>query len=279
MEFGSKLYIAGPTIYYNSMYAQIFEIVIVDSATINVNGTGEKIYIATNSISSARWGVGHLAAFSPKNNGGLSTSFSLANSSTDSSNVSISMYKGIDSENIGEKNSVFNLNQFAEGDYKLNLLGENEVLIRYQVKDSGFAVGSIDLDSITVNYAYALSGALPDGSTAFKDSAVYIKGLDLWAFFVGTGIIFAGSLKDPEQYKFYDTRPILGNLPHYGYIDYDENTKNLYILGQNIRYEVKLGILNIPNGYNPLDGDHLPTLTMNSVPGYIKAKESGEAGR
>lgn len=114
----------------------------------------------------------------------------------------------------------------------------------------------------------------PTGATVFEDAAVYMPDCDMYAFFIGTGIVFVGDVKDEKQYRYYDTQELFGKIDYHGYAEYDEVNHRLYISGQTDKMQSVLWALDIPKNYNLLEGTYLPNMNLGGVPAYIKAKET-----
>lgn len=116
--------------------------------------------------------------------------------------------------------------------------------------------------------------ALPNLSQNFIDCAVYAAEVQVWLMFLGSGILFTRDLSDAAQYGFLDTSGVLGVISASGYLDYDAESKTVYIVGQDTTGAVRVGALKLRTLYDYAnDGAWLPMIASDGVPAYIKAKE------
>ena len=115
-------------------------------------------------------------------------------------------------------------------------------------------------------------------SRVFEDAAVYVGEMDLWLIFVGTGLLFTSDLANAARYGFLDTTEVLGVITRNGFLEYDSQSRILYIMGQDTQNVVKVGAFQMPPLYNYAnDGAWLPMLASDGVPAYIKATETEAA--
>lgn len=116
--------------------------------------------------------------------------------------------------------------------------------------------------------------SLPAGTSIQQDGFLYLADKGIWLLFVGTGFLFSRDLTDKNSFGFLDTTDVLGVISGYCCTDYDPETSNLYILGQDTASRVKLAALRLPELYHYAnDGAWLPSIASDGVPAYIKARE------
>lgn len=119
--------------------------------------------------------------------------------------------------------------------------------------------------------------SLPNLSQNFIDNAVYASDVQVWLMFLGSGILFTRDLSDAAQYGFLDTSDVMGAISAFGYLDYDVESKTVYIVGQDTNSRVRVGALKLHTFYDYAnDGAWLPMIASDGVPAYIKAKEPAE---
>ncbi len=87
-------------------------------------------------------------------------------------------------------------------------------------------------------------------SRVFEDAAVYVGEMDLWLIFVGTGLLFTSDLANAARYGFLDTTEVLGVITRNGFLEYDSQSRILYIMGQDTQNVVKVGAFQMPPLYN-----------------------------
>lgn len=160
----------------------------------------------------------------------------------------------------------------------MSLVGNWDFMIEYIVKSGVFTIQFVKSINSENDMRYEKlsleSLKLPTASKVFGDAAVYLEDRELWLFFVGTGFVFTKDLAAPQVYGFLDTRDVLGTIIELGYVEYDQATGRVCILGQDSSHTPRLGVMTLENVYDPSgDGAYLPTLSMSGIPGYIKAKE------
>lgn len=114
--------------------------------------------------------------------------------------------------------------------------------------------------------------SLPSGARIFRDACAYLWGKDMFLLFVGTGLIFSGTL-ETGSFGYLDTTSVLGQITQGGYLDYAQDEGTLYIVGQDTANRVKAAkiVLNTLYDYAS-DGAWLPLIASDGVPAYIKAK-------
>lgn len=142
-------------------------------------------------------------------------------------------------------------------------------------KDGRYYLYTVSLNrkSMTVSVIEASLGESTDVASVFPDAAVYIESQKMWAFFVGTGVVFTDVLADPDRYGFIRTEEELGLIENFGYMDYDETASSLYIVGRDYLNRTKIATLDMSDWTIPQHGARLPTLSAETIPGYIKALE------
>lgn len=119
----------------------------------------------------------------------------------------------------------------------------------------------------------SLFPSIPSSSRLFVDAGVYAWGKDMFFLFVGTGILFSRTL-EPGDWGYLDTSSIMGIITQFGYLDYDENSGTLYLMGQDTNNVIKVAKLVLNTLYDYAnDGAWLPLIASDGIPAYIKAKE------
>lgn len=154
------------------------------------------------------------------------------------------------------------------------IVGGTDTLIALSIGTSDCALTYYRTDSGAEVTQVTLPLALPSASAVFADAAVYCSNKSMWFIFVGTGIIFTNDLADAEQYGFLNTTETLGALTNFSYMDYDEATSTLVIVGQDGNNAVKVATLDLSGWTYSDTGAYLPTLSSGGIPAYIKAVSS-----
>lgn len=114
---------------------------------------------------------------------------------------------------------------------------------------------------------------LPSSARLFLDAGAYLWGKDIFMIFVGTGIIFSRTL-EAGSFGYLDTTGVLGVITQFGYLDYSEDEGTLYIAGQDSANKVKVAKMELDTLFDyASDGAWLPSMNMDGIPAYIKAKE------
>lgn len=208
-------------------------------------------------------------SFNRKNRGEMADFRYLSGTSDDGYNI------GSLPQNIyGKSVNISTVRSYASNNCT-TIFGKTEILV------SAAMASKTRITSSFVNSDTGQTGAvntaieLPENSTKiFPDAACYLYDEALWVIFVGSGILFTPTLSDADSYGFIDTTGILGIITQFGYLEYDETRKCLYILGQNSMGNVALASCKLPDFFSySSTGAFLPKITVGSVPAYIKAIE------
>lgn len=153
------------------------------------------------------------------------------------------------------------------------IVGADKVFSSFDL-EKGFWVSSVGKNSGNVDGYFP---PLPSSARIFPDAGAYAWGKDMYFIFVGTGIVFSRTLME-NSFGYLDTTEILGIITQFGYMDYDEPSGTLYLLGQDTTNSIKAAkiVLNTLYDYAN-DGAWLPMIASDGIPAYIKAKEVGGA--
>lgn len=164
--------------------------------------------------------------------------------------------------------SVGNL-ALREKPLPLNIVGRTRIAVGFTESSIPFVRTDLG-SSTTVEHGLAL----PLSARVFVDAGAYLWGRGIYLIFVGTGIIFSKTLES-GSFGYLDTTSVFGTISNFGYLDYSEDEKTLYLMGQDSNNKVKVAKLKISSLFEyPADGALLPNLKMEKVPGWIKAKEA-----
>ena len=149
------------------------------------------------------------------------------------------------------------------------IVGADKVFSSFDLK-KGFWVSSVGKNSGNVDGYFP---PLPSSARIFPDAGAYAWGKDMYFIFVGTGIVCSRTLME-NSFGYLDTTEILGIITQFGYMDYDEPSGTLYLLGQDTTNSIKAAkiVLNTLYDYAN-DGAWLPLIASDGIPAYIKAKE------
>lgn len=104
---------------------------------------------------------------------------------------------------------------------------------------------------------------------------LYIEEFDLFAVMIPNGVMFTKDPTDSQHYVIVNTSEVLGVFRQDRIsptMKYDEIARKLYFLWGTTNYHVHIGVMELPPNFDPINGTNLPTLSLNSVPAYIKAK-------
>ncbi len=216
-------------------------------------------------------GMAAMLAFSTKNADEcvISKTARISISGTDSI---VSVAKGTYSLTSAVTHEINNNKAFIA--YAIPIVGGNQVFFGLGIMSEGITVASFRNNTNSASVTVQIN--LPGTAKTFFDSAAYVSGQSLWVMFVGTGLIVAKNIDQPETFGYVDTRPILGTIVQSGSIEYDSSAKMLYIVGQDGTGTVRVGKLDLTNAFRYSDnGTWLPTLSYGNIPTYIKAKGDG----
>lgn len=170
---------------------------------------------------------------------------------------------------------------------EVGILGRNQLVTGFGVQFSSlesnkFQLNFIDLDPVrghlnTVNLSTNIITSLD--YFPFGIDAVYLPDNNLWAFFQDGYIIFLSNPLSSESENFVlDIRDKFNGFSQNSnsniFFGYDEFYHKLYLVGKATNYHIKSVVFDIPAGYSPLKAAQLPSLSMNNIPAYIKAKEA-----
>lgn len=195
----------------------------------------------------------------------------------ESKSTQINMLKGPDTEVLGRTSDGFVLENDSLGTLynKFPVIGSDCVLLTYgfHSSDNTFSCQFVRPSAMELGTCSFTLNSFQSAAKFSAVAAIYIPGNDLWAFFCGTGILFSTDLSDSNQYLYYDIQDVLSGIRYDAYMEYDAYNRKLYVLGRDSTYILKVGVFDIPSGYNPINGANLPNLSVSGIPAYIKAKE------
>lgn len=162
----------------------------------------------------------------------------------------------------------------------MSIVGGSDFMVKYSVSSGRFTVKYIKSFNSGVDMEYiektAYISAITTQAKVFTDACIYIPESRIWLFFIGTGIVFTSNLNDSNMYGFLNTQDILGTISKYGYMEYDNESQRILIMGQDTSNTVKICIMKLYGIEDYVsNGVFLPILSISGIPAYIKAYEPG----